>query len=155
MQGNYIGPDVTGTRAIAPTTTGILIHSSNNVIGGTAPGAGNVISGNVHGISVDSINFIPVSGTVIQGNLIGLNAFGTDQLPNTLRGISISEASNTTIGGTQSGAANKIAFNGGPGVMVASGTGNAIRGNSIFSNAGLGIDLSEIDFRGWSDCERS
>ena len=146
VQGNYIGTDVTGTRAIAPTTSGILIHGSNNVIGGTAPGAGNVISGNVHGIHVNSINLIPVSGTVIQGNLIGLNASGDGQLPNIIRGISISDASNTTVGGTQSGAANKIAFNGGPGVLVASGTGNAIRGNSIFSNASMGIDLSEIDF---------
>ena len=46
-----------------------------------------------------------------------------------------------TIGGTQSGAGNKIAFNGGPGLTISTGTGNSIRGNSIFSNNGLGIDL--------------
>jgi parallel beta-helix repeat protein len=45
------------------------------------------------------------------------------------------------IGGTQTEAGNQIAFNGGPGIAVTSGTGNSIRGNSIFSNNGLGIDL--------------
>ena len=48
---------------------------------------------------------------------------------------------NNIIGGTQSGAANKIAFNGAAGILVFSGSRNAIRGNSIFSNGGLGIDL--------------
>ena len=48
---------------------------------------------------------------------------------------------NNTIGGTQNEAGNNIAFNGGPGVAVSSGNGNVVRGNSIFSNAGLGIDL--------------
>ncbi|MBI4660794.1 MAG: hypothetical protein HY735_18310, partial [Verrucomicrobia bacterium] len=48
-----------------------------------------------------------------------------------------------TIGGPMPGAGNTIAFNGGPGVELApdSETGNAIRGNSIFANTGLGIDF--------------
>jgi len=48
---------------------------------------------------------------------------------------------NNVLGGTQSGAANKIAFNGDAGVVVFAGTRNSLRGNSIFSNVGLGIDL--------------
>src|SRR5262249_14598745 len=39
------------------------------------------------------------------------------------------------------GAANTIAFNGGDGVLVDAGTGNAVLRNAIFSNTGLGIRL--------------
>ena len=46
-----------------------------------------------------------------------------------------------TIGGTALGAGNTIAFNSDRGVKANAGTGNAILGNSIFSNTGLGIDL--------------
>ena len=45
------------------------------------------------------------------------------------------------IGGTAPEAGNVIAFNGGLGVYVRAGTGNAILGNSIFANGDLGIDL--------------
>src|SRR6185369_5300590 len=41
-------------------------------------------------------------------------------------------------------AGNRISFNGGPGVSVSFGTGNSIIANSIFSNGGLGIDLSNL-----------
>src|SRR5262249_1482087 len=54
------------------------------------------------------------------------------------------------------GVGNVIAFNGGAGVVVGTdtahgflatqaGTGNAVLGNSIFANAGLGIDLGNAD----------
>ncbi len=141
VQGNYIGTDVTGTRVVGPTSIGVNVGTSNNVVGGVVAGARNVISGNNTGIQLGSF-FSGIVGNVIQGNYIGLNASGTGQLPNTGSGIVIFDAVNSTIGGTQSEAANKIAFNGGAGVSIAgTGQGNAIRGNSIFSNSGLGIDL--------------
>jgi hypothetical protein len=46
-----------------------------------------------------------------------------------------------TVGGTEPGAANTIAFNAGDGVSVLSGARNLILSNSVFSNAGKGIDL--------------
>ena len=143
VQGNYIGTDVTGTKALAPSNTmiGITIFSNNHVIGGAVPGAGNVISGNGVGIQVGGFSSNVSSGNVIQGNLIGLNAQGTAPLPNSQHGVQFTSADNNILGGTQTGAANKIAFNGVDGVFVASGTGNSIRGNSIFSNTLLGIHL--------------
>src|SRR5205085_3715314 len=62
---------------------------------------------------------------------------------NLFDGVTISDgASNNTIGGTPAGAGNTIAANGNDieyhsiaGVAVIAGTGNAILGNSIFSNA--------------------
>jgi len=141
VQGNYIGTDVTGTRALGNTGGGIDITSSGNLIGGLVAGAGNVISGNGFGIRLGGFS-VPVVGNVIQGNIIGLNATGNAPLPNAQVGIWIDPVTdNTTIGGTQSGAANKIAFNDGPGVLAFAGNGNSVRGNSIFSNSGLGIDL--------------
>ena len=142
VQGNYIGTDVTGTRPLGNPSTGINLFSHNNLIGGSTPGAGNVISGNFIGIQVGSRFAGAFQGNVIQGNLIGLNASGTGPLPNSGDGILFQEGSSDNIvGGTQSGAANKIAFNGRRGVSVSSGWRNSIRGNSIFSNGELGIDL--------------
>ena len=142
VQGNYIGTDVTGTRALSQTTGfGIVIVGSNNLIGGLVPGAQNVISGNLSGIQVGSFSSQQAQGNVIQGNLIGLNALGTGPLPNSQFGIGFIDAFNNTVGGTQSGAANKIAFNGQEGVASLGGSRMSVRGNSIFSNGRLGIDL--------------
>ncbi|HBB89167.1 MAG TPA: hypothetical protein DC047_16295, partial [Blastocatellia bacterium] len=144
VQGNYIGTDVTGNFALTNPQAGISISGSGNLIGGLVPGAQNVISGNRVGIQVGgSIAPGPLNNT-IKGNLIGLNALGTSALPNSLVGIQVSDSSNNIIGGTETGAANTISFSGGPGVNVSSGTGNLIRGNNIFSNTGLGIDLSPL-----------
>ena len=44
--GNKIGTDVTGSVALPNAGNGIDVYASNNIIGGTAPGAGNLISGN-------------------------------------------------------------------------------------------------------------
>ncbi|HEX3249193.1 MAG TPA: Calx-beta domain-containing protein, partial [Pyrinomonadaceae bacterium] len=151
VQGNYIGTDVTGMSSLHNPLLGVIagisISSSNNIIGGVTAGARNVISGNDIGIQVGSSFTGGAFGNVIQGNFIGLNAAGTGPLPNMQQGIAITDGVNNTIGSTQSQAGNKIAFNNGPGVTVTAGsgaTGNAIRGNSIFSNNGLGIDLGTI-----------
>ena len=76
---------------------------------------------------------------VIRGNIIGSNAAGDAGLGNQ-RGVVIEAAANT-VGGTVAGAGNVIAFNAAEGVLVRSGTGNAVRGNSVHSNLGIGINL--------------
>jgi hypothetical protein len=141
VQGNYIGTDVTGNLALTNPQAGISISGANNLIGGLVPGAQNVISGNRIGMQIGGLISTPPSGNIVQGNIIGLNALGSSPLPNSQGGINFSNASNNSIGGPQAEAANRISFNGGPGVSVSSGTGNSIRGNSISSNTGLGIDL--------------
>jgi photosystem II stability/assembly factor-like uncharacterized protein len=141
VQGNYIGTDVTGTRALGGSVAGITIFSNNNIIGGLSAGARNVLSGNQIGIQLGGFSTSAPVNNVIQGNFIGLNAAGAAPLPNTLQGIAFSDGFNNIVGGTQSGAANTIAFNGAQGIFMTAGTGNSIRGNSIFSNNLLGIDL--------------
>jgi hypothetical protein len=140
IQGNYIGTDVTGAKALGGSSAGINITSNNHMIGGLVPEARNVISGNSVGIQLGF--FSTTVGNVIQGNFIGLNAAGTGPLTNNQQGIAINGAVNNTIGGSQIEAANKIAFNGAGGITISGNAqGNSIRGNSIFSNNGLGIDL--------------
>src|SRR6266566_634840 len=46
IQGNFIGLDLTGTNAPGNSRDGIYVSSPRNLIGGTAPGPGNFISGN-------------------------------------------------------------------------------------------------------------
>lgn len=143
IQGNFMGTDVTGTSAVPNNNSAVFFfNSSNNIIGGTAPGAGNVISGTNGGDGV-SFDSSTTNGNMVQGNFIGTNAAGTAALGNGEWGVNIL-ASGTAVGGTAAGAGNRIAFNVLDGVIVASGVANAIviLSNSIFSNGELGIDLS-------------
>lgn len=136
IQGNYIGVDATGTQALG-SQVGVGNQSSNDTI------LGNVISGNVRsGITLDA-----TANVLVQGNLIGTNATGTAALPNGVGILIDDRATGNNIGGTNLSAGNVIAFNAGPGVQIgfsptdSTTLDNAVRGNAIYANGGLGIDL--------------
>ncbi len=144
VEGNYIGTDISGTLAI-PNSGGIWFYGSpENTIGGTIPGMGNLISGNLN-VAV-SIGDPGANANVVRGNSIGVNADGAT-LANQWHGIEIlNTSSNNVVGGVSPGAGNVIAnaqtllY---AGVRVRDGCiRNSIRGNSIYRNNGLGIDLS-------------
>ncbi len=156
VQGNFIGTDLTGTSAVPNLNLGVHVvvgcKRGSNTIGGltSIPGAppGNLISGN----GTAGLDVVTGTGNIIQGNIIGADVTGTQPLRNAplAAGISI-EAEDSTVGGTEAGAGNIVAFNGGTlcnadhaGVIVrgSGATSNSILGNSIFSNGGLGIDLT-------------
>ncbi|HSB11109.1 MAG TPA: HYR domain-containing protein, partial [Blastocatellia bacterium] len=156
VQGNLIGTDATGNSALGNSGSGIQVTGANNRVGGTTTAARNVISGNgAFGISMfaGSLGGTPfaTNGNEVQGNYIGSNSAGTGPVGNALGGISIqasggSSASNNVVG-SAGGASNLIAFNGGDGVTLSTAdasplSGNLILSNSIYSNAGLGIDLT-------------
>ncbi|MDQ3010721.1 MAG: putative Ig domain-containing protein, partial [Acidobacteriota bacterium] len=117
---------------IANNGFGVFITAaSNNLIGGTASGAGNVISGNdISGVAIDGT----ATGNQVQGNLIGTNAAGTAAIGNMAAGVDMN-ASNNIIGGTVTGARNVISGNGSDqsgGVVLSDGAaGNQILGNFI------------------------
>jgi len=144
--GNLVGTNISGTAALPNTQAGVVIQQGamSNTVGGTASGAGNVVSGNQSGAGI-VITGTGAMSNAVQGNLIGLGATLTP-LPNGIGVFLFAGASNNTVGGTASGAANTIAYNG-KGVVVgaaaadAGATGNAVLGNSIYSNQALGIDL--------------
>ncbi|MEG5116339.1 DUF4347 domain-containing protein, partial [Microcoleus sp. A2-C5] len=142
--GNYIGTNAAGTAAL-PNIIGVVVDNApNNTIGGSVAGAGNIISGNSSpsaGLGVQ-ITGASATGNILRGNSIGVAANGTSPLGNSSLGVQITAAaSNNAIGGTAAGEGNIIANNGNIGVGVDSGTGNSIQNNSIFANAGIGIDL--------------
>ena len=140
IQGNYIGIDATGSAAVGRGNQGIVAnYGLGIVIGGATPGAGNVISGNVLGINVGA----SATGVVIQGNRIGTDAGGTQAVPNAGNGILVGTPGvDSTIGGTNPGESNTIAYNCGQGIAFGGVSNWPILGNSIFSNGGLGISLS-------------
>ena len=97
IAGNFIGVDVTGTQPLGNGNYGVSIGSPNVTIGGSAPGAGNVISANadiglILGQSAASVF------SVVYGNFIGTDVTGTIAMGNTDRGIHAGGADNT-IGG--------------------------------------------------------
>lgn len=144
VQGNLIGTNAAGTAAIPNSADGIRIDgASDNTIGGTAAGAGNVISGNLqNGITVTTTG---ATDNVIQGNRIGVQSNGTSALGNGIEGIDVNfSASSNLIGGRSTGAGNIIAFNTGRGVVISGATaeGNTVVGNSIHSNGDFAIDLN-------------
>ena len=130
IRGNYIGTNAAGTAAVRNESLGLYINSSGNTVGGTAAGAGNLISGNrFNGLALDT----GASGSTVQGNTIGLNAAGTAAVANGNVGVSMASAG-STIGGASAGAGNVISGNGSEGVSV-TGAGNTISGNTIGLNA--------------------
>ena len=82
VEGNYIGVTPDGTRAVGSAFAGVIIFggATNNIIGGTAAGAGNVISG-FWGYGV-YISDAGTSGNLVQGNIIGADPTGTNALGN-------------------------------------------------------------------------
>ncbi len=68
IQGNFIGTDNTGARALGNAANGVAVFGSHNAVGGTGAGAGNVIAFNrQHGVAV------PGAADVIQHNSIFAN----------------------------------------------------------------------------------
>jgi len=164
VEGNYIGVDVTGTKAvpnieqgfIAGATTSTMIPAGDTTIGGSVAGAGNVISGNtMDGIQIAGTSLGPNGddtanqGNFILGNFIGTDATGKTSIPNGGNGVDlISSATNNIIGGSAPGSGNLIANNAGDGVLIDPGTtagtgsGNNTVANIIQSNVGAGVRIN-------------
>jgi len=139
IQGNYIGTDAMGTVPLGNGLNGILIiGASNNVVGGTTSGTGNVISGNAGGVGITSS-----TGNLVQGNFIGTDESGTVDIGNLGDGVTIAgPASNNLIGGTSSGARNIISGNDSDGVRINNAaTGNMVQGNYIGTDVNGSADL--------------
>jgi len=143
IEGNLIGTDVTGTNAL-PNAYGVGIFngSQQNIVGGSTAGSGNVLSGNA---TYDVFISAVASANLVQGNIVGLDPTGTRAVPNTSIGVALFVgATNNLIGGTTAGTGNLIASNlfAGIAVFQSNTTNNSFRGNSIYGNGGIGIDLN-------------
>jgi CSLREA domain-containing protein len=153
--GNWIGLNAAGTAALPNLGNGISLlpgaggngpHATE--IGDETPGTSNVISGNGrHGIRILKTR----EDTSIVHNVIGTDPTGSIAIPNGGDGILIEQANRLTI------RENTIANNLQAGVVMMPRTipavvGNVLFGNSIFSNMGPGIDLTDtVDPNGVGD----
>jgi len=162
IEGNLIGTDASGERAIAAADGGgggIVVSTGTGHprlrIGGATPDARNVISGNrgVGGIALfGSLGFDAYAAFEITGNYIGTDWSGTRAVPNGYAeapqfsgGIvlwrSAPDASPAPIGGYAPGEANLIAYNHGAGILSREGRDAESfdnRGNAIHHNRGVG-----------------
>lgn len=143
VQGNLVGTDVTGTRAI-PNHWGIVTHegANNTSIGGATAQTRNIISGNIRtGVYVLSPD------NIISGNYIGLGQngemlayFGESRQ----QGIRLwtEAASNNTIGGLEPGEGNVISgniyFNA---ITIGALSENPLTGSKVLGNY-IGTDPS-------------
>ena len=143
IQGNFIGTDRSGQIA-SQNIYGIFLVASGNTVGGTEPGAGNVISGNqASGI------YCGGNTNIIQGNFIGTDKTGTSPLGNAESGLYLNFANQYTIGGATAGARNIISGNATGIRILSGGDSNLIRGNFIGTDItgtqaignGTGVDL--------------
>lgn len=125
IQGNFVGTNTTGAALTNGQGVAVLGSSgaAHNTIGGTSPGARNVISDNVIGVFVSG----GTTGTSVEGNFIGTGPDGITALGNQLDGV-------TVYGGVTIGPGNLVAHNGRYGIGVWGGTTNDVFGNSISQN---------------------
>jgi hypothetical protein len=141
LVGNYVGTDGGGGFAIPNGGSGVYLSDApGNTIGSLTAGAFNLISANAQsGVLITGAG---ASGNVVIGNLIGVASDGGSYLGNGGNGVALlGGAHDNTIGGTAAGAGNTIAYSGNDGVLVDTGTGNAVLSNLLFGNFNLGIEL--------------
>ena len=156
ISGNYIGTDINGTAVLRNLSVGITLNGSmttGNVIGGTATGAGNVLSGNEGAGILFHTNAV---SNRAEGNIIGLNANGSAALPNETGIVLNSGPTSNIIGGTAAGAGNVISGNTNDGIRFTVGaSGNSVQGNKIgtdatgtnaLGNGGSGVELGTNSF---------
>jgi uncharacterized repeat protein (TIGR01451 family)/CSLREA domain-containing protein len=135
IQGNYVGTDPSGLVGLPNANAGISVAYERNLVGGAAPGAGNLVSANRYGI------LLAGADQRVLGNRIGLSSAG-GPLGNAI-GVEAQVGLGHLIGGR---APNTVAYNR-TGIEVDAQRGasqSSIRRNAIYDNTNLGIDLSPV-----------
>ncbi len=155
IQGNFIGPNVNGDHILYDPTNywrgnfggGILVSEApGNLIGGSTPGAGNVISGN-HADGIDVFG-ASAAGNRIEGNRVGTSVSGMFRLDNGGRkdtGFGIVVGSPQTRVGSPAGTTHRGGCTGGCNVIYAVRSmvlvGSTATGATVQSNfIGVSID---------------
>jgi hypothetical protein len=134
VQGNYVGTDLYGAAPLGNGGPGIYLSgASGNTVGGAAPLAGNLVSGNLgHGVLLDG----GASADLVAGNVVGTDLGLALVLGNGGDGVVLVASSGNLVAG------NVIAYNGADGVLVDGGAGDGVLGNAIYGHPGLGIELA-------------
>ena len=124
IEGNFIGTDITGMKAIANGLDGISMlppelapqfgFASANTISNFDDGSKaydangrNVISGNTH----SGVYIVGGTNNVVQGNYIGVGADGVTPIPNLEDGVHLEDANSNSVGGTAALSGNTVSAN--------------------------------------------
>jgi hypothetical protein len=153
IEGNYIGPDSSGTSFITGSSQdyGILLL---NTAGGGNTIRKNVISGNNNGSTTSRGIYCmstAATGNTFVGNIIGPQADGVSYLSGNLQytGIMFDGSRNNIVGGNSLADRNIISANESYGIYIwgSGSNGNIIKGNYIgSSNTLTGITGSDQNF---------
>jgi trimeric autotransporter adhesin len=137
VSGNYIGTNAAGTAARPNLWNGIDAEGIGNTIGGTAPGTGNVISGNTR----SGIEIASTGPSTVQGNIVGLDANGAGAIGNGYVGV-FAHGSGHLIGGSTSSARNVLSVN--RYGILANANDTIIQGNYIGTDATGILDRGNV-----------
>jgi len=153
--GNVIGTGLDGARPLGNAEEGVRIESAGNTVGGVTAGSGNLISGNLSGVSIVGAD---ATGNLIAGNFIGTDGTGAYDIGNATEGVLIDSAAGNTVGGTVAAARNLISGNN-IGVLITNtntiltATSNLVQGNYIgtdvtgtlaLGNSQQGVEIDSV-----------
>jgi hypothetical protein len=132
--------DAAGEAPVPNQENGVFVGGNLNQIGGSAAGAGNIISGNfIDGIQINA------DSVEVTGNDIGTNKQGTAAMGNQRNGVFVMSQGGVLIGGTDAGARNVISGNGIVGIWIENGSNDVtVLGNRIGTNAAGTAALKNI-----------
>ena len=135
VAGNRIGTTASGLAGLTPAGfAGVrVIDAVDTTVGGTAPGAGNLVGGFTNaGIRSEQSS----TGTVVQGNTVGLRADASGSIPNDVGIFAAGDASGTRVGAGNIVGGNRIGvYAGGPGTLVEGNlVGLAPDGRTVLGN---------------------
>ncbi|MGA9421363.1 MAG: hypothetical protein WBW61_03315 [Rhodanobacteraceae bacterium] len=138
VQNNIVGYAdfaVGGIQDFGNDGEGVHVRSDANVIGGDIDAANRIGFSGVDGVDIEG------SDNVVDFNFIGVTDDGRS-IGNAGDGVGLVSTAGAITANRIS--FNSIGYNGETGVEIGPGVGNAnpVYGNSIFANAGIGIDLS-------------
>jgi parallel beta-helix repeat protein len=140
VEGNYLGGFADGVNSFPDDGISVSIESaSNNVVGGSTAGAGNVIGADYVGVVIysDGPPFPLSQHNFVQGNYIGIDATGTHLVGggDGSLGVWLIEGFSNTIGGPSPGEGNVIAgFS--ENVLIEQGSSNNLmQGNYVGTDA--------------------
>ncbi len=139
-KGNLVGLNSEGTAALSNGFFGIELGTEHNLIGGSGPGEGNVVSGNgIHGVYVGSI------ADRIVGNICGYNYVGDALIPNGSDADILCSGINNYFGNNHLG--QRMRFTGARGnTVVGNVVGMFPNGSGSSNSAKNGIFLGESSF---------
>ncbi len=142
MEGNRIGVDIAGSRALGNSGDGLGL-----ILNDAAMVIGNVVSANGgRGVVITTLGIGGSGGAMIQGNDIGTDSTGKSALGNAGAGLAVG-GEGEQIGGTGAGQGNVVSANGGDGITLDDDLGtnrNVLRGNAIGTDGSATIALGNL-----------